>query len=254
MVCDLLHHVKRLAYSAGLFFYNLIRSIMARIKYGSIATEIRGSIGGTTFQRNAYGFSIKNKPNMVRLQSESQNEVHRYMTAVSQRWLAITEVQRNHWNAFALAHPVPSVHNPDAMLTGYTFFLKYNLIRAVSGVYILDEPTDGSLTLHPINPYVRKAPGALLVCPMSGAVYLEWAYNVYLSPPVKATESYNLSKTRFVGHGNLSNSENDVTDLYQAAFGKLPNAGEIIFCEMQPWGLYVPYIVQSQFFILTVTS
>ncbi len=254
MVKSLLRSFKRLAKSAGLFFHHLICFIMARIKYGSIATEIRGSIGGTTFQRNAYGYTIKNKPNMVRLQSESQNEIHRYMTAVSQRWLAITQVQRNHWEAFALAHPTPSVHNPDALLTGYTFFLKYNLIRAVSGVFLLDEPTDGSLTLPPINPYVRKDPGGLLVNPMSGALYLEWAYNVYLSPAVKATESYNVSKTRYVGHGNLSNSENDVTGLYQAAFGSLPSAGKVVFCEIQPWGQYVPIIVQSQFFILTVTS
>jgi len=34
---------------------------MARIIYGAIGTEIRGKVGGTVFQGNKHGYTIKNK-------------------------------------------------------------------------------------------------------------------------------------------------------------------------------------------------
>lgn len=225
---------------------------MARIKYGSIATEIRGSIGGSTFQGNAYGFTIKNKPNMARLQSQSQNEKHRLVTLITQHWFTLTQVKRDHWNAFALAHPVQAKHNSDAVLTGYTYFLKYNLIRCNSGVSPLDEPTDGTLTLPTVAPSIRNDNPYLWFNNHAGAAYMDWAFNCYLSPPQKATQSYSLSKTRYMAHGNISNGDVEVTTNYIAFFGKLPSIGSIVFAEFQPWGLYIPMIPQSQFFILYV--
>jgi len=37
------------------------RNLMARIIYGAIGTEIRGKVGGTVFQGNKHGYTIKNK-------------------------------------------------------------------------------------------------------------------------------------------------------------------------------------------------
>jgi hypothetical protein len=225
---------------------------MARIKYGSIATEIRGSIGGTTFQGNAYGFTVKNKANMARLQSVSQNEKHRIVTEISQRWFIITQAQRDHWNAFALAHPVPAKHNSDAVLTGYTYFLKYNLIRCNSGVSPLDEPTDGTITLPVVYPSVRLDSPYLWWNNNAGGVYLDWAFNCYLSPPQKATQSYNMSKTRYMAHGNITAGDVQVDAGYKSFFGVLPAVGDILFAEFQPWGLYIPFIPQSQYFVIHV--
>jgi hypothetical protein len=227
--------------------------LMARIVYGAIATEIRGSIGGTTFQGNAYGFTIKNKANMARLQSVAQNEKHRLVTLVSQFWFALTQAKRDHWTAFALAHPVASKHNPAAVLNGYTYFLKYNMIRAQGGVVVLDEPTDGTLTLPPMAPALSLSGGSLWWNIASDAFYADWAYNVYLSPPMRASQSYNASKTRYVENGNFANSNVDVSAPYLSFFGALPAIGDIIFCEVQPWGQYTPAIPQSSYFVLVVS-
>jgi hypothetical protein len=226
---------------------------MARIVYGAIATEIRGSIGGSTFQGNAYGFTIKNKPNMARLQSVSQNEKHRLVTLISQFWFSLTQAKRDHWTAFALAHPVASKHNPSAVLTGYTYFLKYNLIRAQGGVVVLDEPTDGTLVLPPSAPALSLSGGDLYFNVTSDAFYPEWAYNVYLSPPVRASQSYNASKTRYMENGNFANSNVNVSANYLSAFGSLPAVSDTIFCEVQPWGQYIPAIPQSLYHILIVS-
>lgn len=226
---------------------------MARIKYGSIATEIRGSIGGQTFQGNAYGFTIKNKPNMARLQSQSQNEVHRMVTFITQYWEQITQAQRDAWNAWAISHPVTSKHNPLANLSGYAYFLKYNMIRCQDTVSPLDEPTAGILNLPALAPTLDRDGSYLWFENHPAPAEMNYAFNVYLSPPQRKTQSFNNSKTRYCYHGSLANNQWDVAANYIANFGKLPSPGDTIFCEVQPWGLYSPYIPQSQYFVLTVS-
>lgn len=227
---------------------------MARIIYGSIATEINGSIGGQTFQKNAYGFTIKNKPNMVRLQSARQNEIHRNLTKISQLWFTLSQSIRDHWSAFALAHPVQAVHNPSAILTGYTYFLKYNLIRYVAGLSVLNEPLDGSLTLPPIVPVLKKDGQLLAMNPGSDAQYNAWNFNLYLSPPVRDTHAYSVSKTRFMTVAVIGHTDLYITTEYVNRFGIVPSVSDTLFCEVQPFGALIPILVQSQYFVLKVVA
>lgn len=226
---------------------------MGRIVFGAIATEIRGSVGGTTFQGNAYGFTVKNKANMARLQSVAQNELHRLITFVSQYWLTLTQAQRDHWTAFAISHPVSSNNNPAAVLSGYNYFLKYNLIRGVGGVVPMDEPTDGTLSFPSFSPSLWLDSGHLWFNLNAGGPYMDMAYNFYLSPPTKKTQGYRQSSTRYIENANMNSSWQDCNANFLKFFGKLPSVGDRIFAEVQPWGQYIPQIPQSQYFILTVT-
>ena len=134
---------------------------MARITYGGIATSIRGSIGGSTFQGNAFGFSIKNKPNMARLQSQLQNFQRQLMDMVIRSWGQLTDAQRSAWNAFAIAHPVYSANNPSAQLTGYLWYIKYNLIYALSYNSTVAAPNEGTPVVPILHPYMAKTSTSL---------------------------------------------------------------------------------------------
>ena len=88
---------------------------MARIKFGALVESIRGSIGGTTFQSSAYGFTVKAKSNIAK-----PNSI------------------RQHASLFV----VPSKLNKDSNLNGYNYFLKYNLLLFPEGIpSILADPT-----------------------------------------------------------------------------------------------------------------
>lgn len=224
---------------------------MARVTYGAFVTELRGSLGGTVFQRNAYGFTGKNKPAMSRLQSTGQNEIHRIVTLVTQFWESITQIQRDAWNAWAASHPVQSVHNPSAILTGYTYFLKYNMVRCVPGNAVLEEPTAGVLTLPPIAPVVFIDSGEVWIN-INAPLDMNYAWSGYLSPPQKKTLAYNTSRTRYMCQHNISTSNVSAYANYIKNFGALPAVGDTVFFEFQPWGLYSPYIPSSQFFTLVV--
>jgi hypothetical protein len=225
---------------------------MARIIYGSIATEINGSVGGSTFQRNAYGFTMKNKPNMARLQSIKQNEQHRRLDYVVKGWQQITEVQRSSWNSWALSHPIPAKHNAMAVLTGYTYFLKYNLLHTMFATNYLAEPSAGVLALPSINPYLVYSAGVFSVNSQPDVDILAIFYNLYLSPPMSKTRGFSDSFTRAISIFDLVAGNHDITSAYQAVFGIVPTSGVNIFAEFQLWGGSIPYIFASQKFILNV--
>jgi hypothetical protein len=225
---------------------------MARITYGSIATEINGSVGGQTFQRNAYGFSIKNKPNMARLQSIKQNEQHRRLDYVVKGWQEISNTQRNHWIAWALAHPVQAVHNAMAVLSGYAYFLKYNLLHTMFVSTYLADPNPGTLALPAINPYLVFSGGALSINPQPvtdvGAIF----FNLYLSPNMPPSRGFSDSYTRAIIVLPLISGNVNISSYYQGVYGHLPTSGNILFCELQLFGGSIPYIFASQKFVLTI--
>ena len=225
---------------------------MARIIYGSIATEINGSVGGSTFQRNAYGFTMKNKPNMARLQSIKQNEQHRRFDYVVKGWQQITSAQRASWVSWALAHPVPAKHNAMAVLDGYSYFLKYNLIHTMFVSTYLAEPNPGTLALPSIVPYLVFSGGNLSVNPQPASDVAAIFFNLYLSPPMSVTRGFSDSFTRAMIVLPLVAGNVNISSYYLSVFGSLPTSSNYIFAEFQLFGGSIPYIFASQKFVLTV--
>ena len=115
---------------------------MARIKFGALVESIRGSIGGTTFQSSAYGFTVKAKSNIAKPNSIRQQQRKISMQSISRAWRSLTSANRLSWDVYASLFVVPSKLNKDSNLNGYNYFLKYNLLLFPEGIpSILADPT-----------------------------------------------------------------------------------------------------------------
>ena len=122
---------------------------MAIVKFTAIVDEIRGSIGGTTFQRNAYGWSIKRKPNIIRPNTLRQQVSKTSFGSITRYWSTLSQVNRDSWDTYASTYPIPSIKNPSVDITGFNYFVKYHLIKFTTGSRsFLDNATaaSGSLT------------------------------------------------------------------------------------------------------------
>ena len=122
---------------------------MAIVKFTAIVDEIRGSIGGTTFQRNAYGWSIKRKPNIIRPNTLRQQVSKTSFGSITRYWSTLSQVNRDSWDTYASTYPIPSIKNPSVDITGFNYFVKYHLIKFTTGSRsFLDNATAaaGSLT------------------------------------------------------------------------------------------------------------
>lgn len=204
---------------------------MARIIYSALVTSINGSVGGTTFQRNAYGHTIKKKPNIVNPNRPRQQARKANLQFLAQHWQNLTTVQRDAWASYAIAHPVPSRLNPSSNLSGHAIWLRTNLLRLTMGQTLLDTITnvnsDGLLggTIE-----VQRIGGTLIYFDDSDSTLNNMDVLCYVSAPVKATQQYDRSLTRFMDFFSLSSVDQvDITSVYLAQFGALPTVGQFIF-------------------------
>jgi hypothetical protein len=119
---------------------------MARVEFSSVVTSIRGKVGGSVFQRNRSGYSLKNKSTNVDSASIKQIASRGYVSQVQTAWRSLSDSGRNEWDIFANFKPVKNRNNSNVNLSGYQLFLKYNLIRLQAGYTILTSITYSQIT------------------------------------------------------------------------------------------------------------
>jgi len=107
---------------------------MARVAFSAILNSVQGSVGGSVFQKNRSGFTLKNKSVNVNKNSSKQNSARRYLSELIIAWQGLSDTNKSLWENFANFHPVLNKNNVNVNLTGYQLFLKYNLIRLHSGL------------------------------------------------------------------------------------------------------------------------
>jgi hypothetical protein len=99
---------------------------MAQAKYGTIITELKGSIGGNTFQRNGYTTIVKTRRGPKRATTVSQNTIHNLLSLLTRRWATLTVAQQQAWRDFAAAHPVDDPFGQPKVLLGINWYVKIN--------------------------------------------------------------------------------------------------------------------------------
>lgn len=227
---------------------------MARIKYTAIVDSINGTIGGTTFQRNAYGHTIKSKPNMIRPWTIAQQDQKIAMATCAKLWRTLTDPQRTAWETWAEANPRPSRLNAAAFLSGYNLFLLYHRYRRL---YDLTTLTNPSLTLQSCDPaeYIVYRSGALLKWETNpSGVTGTWRALCFMTNPIPlGREFVNITPRFMTGTAYASGTVVDVTNQFNLRFGQLPNTGDwigmkvVLFCTTTAQVIVTP-TAQSQLF------
>jgi hypothetical protein len=205
---------------------------MARIVYGALVTSVRGSVGGTTFQKNKFGFTIKNKPKMIlplsRDQFLSKNIIRRCTTL----WATLTPGERLSWINFAATYPQFSKHNPAVAISGYNLFVMWSFQYLLS-TFVENSPILECQTILPELPVVtlsvhKPSSSSLILYSVFTPSSEDWHCNISATGPVRNSVNFFQSKYRFLVGIDSFITEMDITDLYAAKFGRLPAVGEYI--------------------------
>lgn len=202
---------------------------MARIKFSGLVTEIRGSAGGTTFQSNAYGWTVKNKANMIRPNSTYQEKCKAAFMRAASSWASITDAQRLAVDAWAASNPQYAKNNPSSVLSGFAVWVRYWSTR---------------LNFNPTWPIAYFAPA---VSPppidtvtfestlIAGVFHIDatfvigtglWAFGYWLSPPSTGSRLYPGSTLRKMGFSTNEDDNLTSASSYTARFGSLPEVGD----------------------------
>jgi hypothetical protein len=225
---------------------------MARVTYGALVTELKGSIGGTTFQTNKYGFSAKNKSFPGSFQSPGRLKMRQALNHVVQLWSTLTDAQRTQWSTFATTFPQPTKHNSSAMLSGYALFVKFNTLRYAGDGSTALVPSFTLPTLPTFTPTAFISGGDLNINLSASPVTLALAVNPSLSAAVKATTNFIGTRTRLMYLTIADASPINLEPDYRNAFGVDPVSGDFIFIRLQLFGYDCPYFFAPQLFKVQV--
>jgi len=102
---------------------------MARVTYGSGVTELAGSIGGVTYQKNASGNIAKLRANPTVNPTALQEIYQTRMAMLVSYWPTLSQEDKDTWNALAASHNHTTPWGEIKTLSGYQWFLSSSLKR-----------------------------------------------------------------------------------------------------------------------------
>jgi hypothetical protein len=203
---------------------------MARITFSALVTDIRGSIGGTTFQKNAYGYTVKNKPNMIKPNSRTQNFVKNWFVNGQRGWGLLTTEERASWDTWSAEFPQFAKNNLDSQLSGFQVFSRNYFYRQLYNLTALTEPSfdptlipsmDGTFSI------TKTASTTLNLTQPSWSDDSNYFLAASISSPIKASSSFISTKVRFILARTISDAAvNNIYNAYVSKFGFAPNSGD----------------------------
>ena len=100
---------------------------MALIQLGGGVTDIRGSIGGTTYSRNAAGNYARRRVKPINPRSNTQDMTRAILSYLSNYWAkTLTEIQRTAWRMYAAATNFTNKLGQTIHINGMASFVRVN--------------------------------------------------------------------------------------------------------------------------------
>lgn len=207
---------------------------MALIKLGQIAADIRGSIGGTTFARNRAGAFARNRTKPINPSTVKQSDARSRFGGVSFAWAALTQVQRDAWQAVAATITRLNRLGETYVPTGRQMFLEVNNNAALVGDPLLTTaPDDFQAPEPPHQPDIVLTVTAGSITVFTAEVGGVDPMIVFATPPLPATKNNVQPHYRFLGYLTPAAGIIDLEPDYVAAYGAAVAPGMLINISVQ---------------------
>lgn len=102
---------------------------MAKVKYGAMVTDARGSIDGVVYSKNQYGGYVRQKVSPVQPRTALQMDTRNSLGQLSKEYSnLLTDIQRANWKTFAGSNPVTDVFGNSQVLNAISMYQKVNRV------------------------------------------------------------------------------------------------------------------------------
>lgn len=204
-------------------------STMAKIKFGAIVTDIRGSIDSVTYSKSKYGAYARKKVTPVNPNTALQAEVRSIFGAASSLFRSLGTATIAAWNAVAAEYTRSNVFGDNLPLSGATLFTKMKT-QLVNLGYTTNPSPINPVTLPAIDASGATADvsdGTIEIQGLS-ATDANQMIAVYGSAPVSAGRTFvGKSQMRLltVVSPSTASGDLDITGPYESVFGDVLISG-----------------------------
>jgi hypothetical protein len=204
----------------------------ALLMLGTLASDIRGSIGGTTYARNRSGAYARNRTKPVNPGTPLQTSNRARFANQSNAWGALTPDNRESWvgtaNGLTVNNRLGQAYTP----SGRQLFLQVNNnLAVIAGTPLVAPaadmtPPDIAETIHAEGNVTTGSIHALTGVDFS---VVAGTYTVVEATPVQANLRTNFNKQfRQIGVFDSSSATPDLVAAYEAKFGSTAAVGQVI--------------------------
>jgi hypothetical protein len=207
-----------------------------KTKFGAIIVDGRGKIGGHVASKNRAGTYLRTKVTPANAQTSFQTAVRNRFTEFSQGWRALTQNQRDAWNAavinFARTDIFGDIRNP----SGLNLYQRLNNVLASVAEASIDIPPLPSAVENVVLSAITATVGApTMTAVFAPTVPANTAVKVFATPPMSAGKSYVKSDYRQIDTlAAATVSGENILAAYTAKFGSLGEIGQKIFVKFVP--------------------
>lgn len=178
-----------------------------KLKFGSIATDGRGSIAGVTYSRNRGGAYARARVVPINPGSVEQSAVRSALALLTQRWgTTLTEGQRDGWEAYAEAVLLPDNLGDPRNIGGLPMYVRLNAARIQAdetALGLIDDAPGVQLGAEFTAPTIEALTPAVNSISFGFDDTDAWANEtggamfVYVSPPTNVTRNFYKGPYRF---------------------------------------------------------
>ena len=219
---------------------------MARVKLSPLISTLSGSIGGVTFQRNKYGMTLREKPIPVNFNTEYQYTVRQAVLTAQAAWQALSEDQQKQWRRFPDFSLQGTRHNKSVKLSGHALYLKYQVIRLLSGLSLLTTINYNVMPAVPEFDKIDYTMPTLEIYFEDTVDVSEYWFLLRLTNPRPERKKFSPRGLRLVPadytDGDAMNYE--IQDQYTDAFGALPADDDVLHYYIQ-WFSYTSPVMAA---------
>lgn len=206
---------------------------MALIATGSVVSDIRGSIAGTTYSRNKGGLYARARVAPINRNTPAQTFVRNNFAANAKLWSGtFTASERAAWTAFAAANPLVNILGASIIVSGLAMSQKLNqVLSQIGAAFITDPPPDLSVpALATVTGADVSVGGPVEFETTAQAVVAGAKYYVFATTPLAAGKSPQSSQFRFIAAkaAVAAAVTVDISAEYEAIFPTVLAAGLVV--------------------------
>ncbi len=213
---------------------------MARIKLGPLITDISGSIGMATIQRNRFGHTLRLKPLPKKSETPAQYTIRRHMITIQAAWQSLTDAERLQWDRFINFSGQTIRKDKSVLLSGHKLYLKYQLFRLMYDQSLLTTIVYAPMPSFSLFVTVGEEFGNFYIHFDSPVVHTSYFFICKLTSPRHANQAFSPRGLRFMKVYFNTSGTFLINALYLSAFGALPAVDDTLHFSVQYFSITSP--------------
>lgn len=213
---------------------------MARIEPSFLFSEISGSVGANTVQKNNLSLALGQRAVVQGRVSNAQYSYRNAFNYVRRQWSQLTPDERQSWNALAELIFQKSLQAKHKQTRGYFLFVRYNVQPHLNGDPIMKEAPAAFSTTNILQfLWVQFPAGFMNVLAVPAITQYPYYVQIWARQSYKGPQTGTLTPWRLLVRDKVFSLGFNITDPWLAAF-KTINTGNYaaVRFQVQSAGLF----------------